>query len=226
MKMKKSTLLIFGLIANCQVYALDYFPNRGAYNVDVKSYQEQLFGDVFRQQYDFSCGSAAVASLVTYHYGVETSEDSVFKFMFENGNRDKIEREGFSLLDMKNYLTSQGFDANGYNIPLEKFKQIRIPGITIVNFDGYMHFVVIKGMNSKQVIIGDPSRGTVVMTIDDFKKYYKGAVLLVKNHAKKGRDSFITAENYNIYTPSPISDAVARDSLSTFSITLPGANDY
>ncbi|WP_299018031.1 C39 family peptidase [uncultured Photobacterium sp.] len=224
--MKKSTLFILGLLVSSSTYALDYFPNRGAYNVDVKSYQEKLFGDVFRQQYDFSCGSAAVASLMTYHYGLDTSEDAVFKYMFDNGNREKIEKEGFSMLDMKNYLTSLGFDANGYNIPLEKFKKIRIPGITIVNFDGYMHFVVIKGINNEKVIIGDPSRGTVIMPIKEFKQYYKGAVLLVKSHTKKGRESFITADNYNIYTPSPMSEAVARDSLATFSITLPGANDY
>lgn len=224
--MKISILFTIGLLASSNLYALDYFPTRGAYNVEVKTYQEQLFGDVYRQQYDFSCGSAAVASLITYHYDVETSEDTVFKYMFKHGNKEKIEKQGFSMLDMKNYLISIGLDANGYNLPLEKFSKIRIPAITIVNFDGYMHFVVIKGMNSNQVILGDPSRGTVVMSIEDFKNYYKGSVLLVKNYAGKGRESFITAENYNVYTPSPSSEAIARDSLATFSITLPGANDY
>ncbi|MGF1724664.1 C39 family peptidase [Photobacterium nomapromontoriensis] len=224
--MKKSLLLLVSLFATSSVLALDYFPNRGGYNVQVKSYQEQLFGDVFRQQYDFSCGSAAVASLLNFHYGIEAQENIIFEYMFKHGNQEKIEKQGFSLLDMKNYLTAQGLDANGYNIPLEKFHQLRIPAITIVNFDGYMHFVVIKGMNKKNVILGDPSRGIMVMPIDDFKNYYKGAVLLVKNRVKQGRGSFITADNYNIYSPSPVSEAVVRDSLSTFSITLPGANDY
>ncbi|MEJ2766387.1 C39 family peptidase [Photobacterium sp. MCCC 1A19761] len=224
--MKRAVILTIGLLASSSLYALDYFPSRGAYNINVKSYQEKLFGDVYRQQYDFSCGSAAVASLVTYHYGRDTQENSVFEFMFKNGNKEKIEKQGFSMLDMKNYLVSIGLDANGYNLPLEKFGELQIPAITIVNFDGYMHFVVIKGMNSRQVILGDPSRGTMVMPIKDFKKYYKGAVLLVKSHVEQGRESFITDENYNIYTPSPSSEAIARDSLATFSITLPGANDY
>ncbi|MGF1759170.1 C39 family peptidase [Photobacterium sagamiensis] len=224
--MKISALIIAGLCASFSVSALDYFPNRGGYNVEVKSYQEKLFGDVQRQQYDFSCGSAAVASLITYHYGVEVAENAVFEYMFANGNKAKIEKKGFSMLDMKNYLSSVGFDAGGYKIPLSKFKKLGIPGITIVNFDGYMHFVVIKGLNSKQIILGDPSRGTVVMDIDQFEPNYKGLVLLVKSHIKKGQDSFITAENYSIYSPAPMSEAVARDSLATFSITLPGANDY
>ncbi|MBC7006787.1 C39 family peptidase [Photobacterium sp. BZF1] len=224
--MKKSIIVLISVLASSSIYALDYFPNRGGYNVKVKSYQEQLFGDVFRQQYDFSCGSAAVASLLTYHYDIESQENTIFEFMFEHGNKEQIEKQGFSMLDMKNYMNSVGLDANGYNIPLEKFHDLRIPAITIVNFDGYMHFVVIKGMNQENVILGDPSRGTLLIPIKDFKQVYKGTVLLVKNRVEQGRGSFITADNYNIYNPSPVSEAVVRDSLSTFSITLPGSNDY
>ncbi|PSU33995.1 C39 family peptidase [Photobacterium lutimaris] len=224
--MKKSIIMLISVIASASSYALDYFPSRGGYNVQVKSYQEQLFGDVFRQQYDFSCGSAAVASLLTYHYDIESQENTIFEFMFEHGDKDQIEKQGFSMLDMKNYLESVGLEANGYNIPLEKFHDLRIPAITIVNFDGYMHFVVIKGMNEKNVILGDPSRGTLLIPIADFKQVYKGTVLLVKNRVELGRGSFITADNYNIYNSSPLSEAVVRDSLSTFSITLPGSNDY
>ncbi|WP_205576890.1 C39 family peptidase [Photobacterium salinisoli] len=226
MKIKLATLALAGLMVSTTVSALDYFPSRGAYNVKVQSYQEKLFGDVMRQQYDFSCGSAAVASLMTYHYGIDTSENTVFKSMFANGDPEKIEKQGFSMFDMKNYMQSVGLDANGYRLPLEKFKTLGVPAITIVNFDGYMHFVVIKGINSEQIILGDPSRGTMVMKLSEFKPYYRGSVLLVKNKVKEGRESFITQENYSVYNPSPVSDAVARDSLSTFSITLPGSNDY
>ncbi|UTM59125.1 C39 family peptidase [Photobacterium sp. CCB-ST2H9] len=226
MKKKFVAFALFGFAISATANALDYFPSRGAYNVKVKSYQEQLFGDVMRQQYDFSCGSAAVASLMRYHYGIETTENKVFKSMFEKGDKDKIEKQGFSMFDMKEYMRSVGLDANGYRLPLEKFKSLGIPGITIVNFDGYMHFVVIKGMNSDQIILGDPSRGTMVMKLSEFKPYYRGSILLVKNRVDKARESFITQENYSVYTPSPVSDAVTRDSLSTFSITLPGSNDY
>ncbi|MGF1684519.1 C39 family peptidase [Photobacterium minamisatsumaniensis] len=224
--MKKLSIMLISLLTSLNVSALDYFPSRGGYNVEVKSYQEQMFGDVYRQQYDFSCGSAAVASLLQFHYKMEAKEETIFEYMFKNGDKEKIEQQGFSMLDMKNYLVSLGLDANGYNIPLDKFKKLRIPAITIVNFDGYMHFVVIKGMNSSNIILGDPSRGTMIMPIKDFENYYKGAVLLVKSKAKLGRESFITADNYNVYAPSPVSESVARDSLATFSITLPGANDY
>ena len=224
--MNKLTILLISALASSSVHALDYFPSRGGYNVEVKTYQEQLFGDVFRQQYDFSCGSAAVASLLTYHYDIESQESTIFEFMFKHGDKDKIEKQGFSMLDMKKYLNSVGLDANGYNIPLDKFHDLRIPAITIVNFDGYMHFVVIKGMNQKNVILGDPSRGTLMIPIKDFEQVYKGTVLLVKNRVEQGRGSFITADNYNIYNTSPTSEAVVRDSLSTFSITLPGSNDY
>ncbi|MGR5065076.1 C39 family peptidase [Photobacterium sp. DNB22_13_2] len=224
--MKKSIIMLISVLASSSIHALDYFPSRGGFNVEVKSYQEKLFGDVFRQQYDFSCGSAAVASLLTYHYDIQSQENIIFEFMFEHGDQEKIEQQGFSMLDMKKYLDSVGLDSNGYNIPLDKFHELQIPAITIVNFDGYMHFVVIKGINQENVILGDPSRGTLLIPIDDFKRVYKGSVLLVKNRIEQGRGSFITADNYNIYNTSPTSEAITRDSLSTFSITLPGSNDY
>ncbi|OAN13044.1 bacteriocin resistance protein [Photobacterium jeanii] len=224
--MNKSIAMLFGLTTCFSALALDYFPSRGGYSVKVKSYQEQLFGDVLRQQYDFSCGAAAVASLMTFHYGIEIPENEVFDYMFEHGDKEKIEKQGFSLLDMKKYIQSIGLEANGYKLPLDKIKKLGIPAITIVNFDGYMHFVVIKGINSKQVILGDPSRGTVVMDIKEFEEYYKGLVLLVKSHVDVARNGFIKKENYSVYAASPTADAISRDSLATFSITLPGANDY
>ncbi|KMV31389.1 C39 family peptidase [Photobacterium swingsii] len=224
--MNKSIAILLGITSSFSVLALDYFPSRGGYNVKVKSYQEQLFGDVLRQQYDFSCGSAAVASLMTFHYDIEINESEVFDFMFKHGDKEKIEKQGFSLLDMKKYINSIGLEANGYKLPLEKIKKLGIPAITIINFDGYMHFVVIKGINTKQVILGDPSRGTIVMDIKEFEEYYKGLVLLVKSHIDVARNGFIKKENYSVYAASPTAEAVSRDSLATFSITLPGANDY
>ena len=40
----------------------------GAFNVPVRSMQELKFTETVRQGFDFSCGSAALATLLTYHY--------------------------------------------------------------------------------------------------------------------------------------------------------------
>ncbi|KAB1458397.1 bacteriocin resistance protein [Vibrio panuliri] len=192
----------------------------------VKSYKEVLFGDVIRQEYDFSCGSAAVASLLTYHYGHPVNEETIFQVMFEQGDQGKIRKSGFSLLDMRNYLETKGFKADGFKVPLSKMQELGVPGITLVNFDGYMHFVVIKGMNNHSVILGDPSRGTIQMKYADFERYYSGIVLLIRNHVDIARNSYISDDNYSLYAPAPVDSGVSRNSLGVFSITLPESGEY
>ncbi|MGR5411043.1 C39 family peptidase [Vibrio sp. PNB22_4_1] len=209
------------LAMSASANSLEFLPHRAHYSVPVKSYKEIVFGDVFRQQYDFSCGSAALASLLTYHYETPSSEQDIFENMYRNGDKEKIKEKGFSLLDMKMHLASIGLNSDGFQIGLEKIRKVGVPGITLVNFDGYMHFVVIRGMNKDSVILGDPSRGTMIMKYEEFQKYYQGIILLVRNEAEMGRTSFITDDQFAIYQASPLESGVPRDSLGVFSITLP-----
>jgi predicted double-glycine peptidase len=90
------------------------------YRVHVTSMKEARFRTTVRQQYDFSCGSAAVATLLTYHYDFPVTEQQAFQEMFVTGDQAKIRREGFSLLDMKRFLGNHGFKADGFELPLEK----------------------------------------------------------------------------------------------------------
>ncbi|WP_045420934.1 C39 family peptidase [Vibrio jasicida] len=213
------------LALSASANSLEFLPHRGHFSVPVKSYKEIVFGDVFRQQYDFSCGSAALASLLTYHYQTPSSEQDIFKSMYDKGDKKKIKEKGFSLLDMKVYLDSIGLNSDGFQVGLEKIRNVGVPGITLVNFDGYMHFVVIRGMNADSVILGDPSRGTMIMKYEEFQKYYQGIVLLIRNEAEVGRSGFITDDKFTIYHSSPLESGVQRDSLGVFSITLPVAGE-
>ena len=69
--------------------------------VSVSSFQDRRFTDVMRQQYDFSCGSAALASLLSFHYDRPVTEQEVFADMLALADQDKVRQQGFSMLDMK-----------------------------------------------------------------------------------------------------------------------------
>src|SRR3954451_23242215 len=84
----------------------------GDVTMPVTSLKQAKTGRTLIQKYDFSCGSAAVATLLTHHYNYPVTEEAVFKEMYENGDQEKIHKEGFSLLDMKRYLAAHGFDAD------------------------------------------------------------------------------------------------------------------
>lgn len=154
-------------------------PNGGYYSLKVSTLKDAKSRGVIFQQYDFSCGSAALATLLTYHYRQPVSEQQVFRAMFEQGDQQKIQREGFSLLDMKRYLQSHGFQADGFEAPLEQLAAANLPAIVLITDNGYNHFVVIKGIRQGRVLIGDPALGLRAMPISDFKALWRSGILFV-----------------------------------------------
>lgn len=128
------------------IYAGDVFLSNvlpgGAYQIPVKSFVELRFKTVYKQRYDFSCGSAALASLLTFHYDDKVDEQGVFKDMYAAGDKEKIHKQGFSLLDMKIYLDQRGYRSNGFKISLDQLIKAEVPAITIINNNGYFHFII------------------------------------------------------------------------------------
>jgi uncharacterized protein len=101
----------------------------GNYAVHVMTWWEIPFRSIVRQRYDFSCGSAALATLLTHHYGIRTPERQPFLAMWNNGDRVKIRKSGFSMLDMKSYLLSRGFKAEGYRMTVDELVKVSQPSI-------------------------------------------------------------------------------------------------
>jgi predicted double-glycine peptidase len=156
----------------------------GNYNLHVISYSEIPFRTVIRQKFDYSCGSAALATLLKYHYAFETDEIKVFKFMYDAGDQDRIKKLGFSLLDMKKYLLSLGYHADGYHLSIQELAQAGIPAIALVQIGSYKHFVVIKGIVSGHILVGDPASGLREMPSEDFSKIWNGVAFLIHDAPK------------------------------------------
>lgn len=155
----------------------------GDFRMHVTSLKALRHRDTIHQQYDFSCGSAAVATLLTYQYDYPVSEQTAFTAMYRHGNRAKIRKLGFSLLDIKRFLAANGFKADGFIVPLDKLKRAGLPAIVLIDEHGYHHFVVIKGLMNDRVLIGDPAKGTVSMPRSQFMKLWKNHILFViHNH--------------------------------------------
>ena len=114
--------------------------------LNVVSMQGRKFETVVRQQFDFSCGAAALATLLTYHYERPISERDVFKAMWETGDQQRIREVGFSLFEMRSFAQSRGLIADGFKLSLDRVSEIGVPGIALIEDNGYRHFVVIKGV--------------------------------------------------------------------------------
>lgn len=161
--------LLFCLVGAAQAGSV-VVPALGGINVSgIESIRERAFSRTVHQQFDFSCGSAAVATLLTYQYGDPITEHDVFQAMWEHGDQEKIRHDGFSLLDIKRYLDARGYQSNGYEVPLEKLMENSVPAIMLISDHGYNHFVVVKGLSKDRVLLGDPSAGARVMSRERFQ---------------------------------------------------------
>jgi predicted double-glycine peptidase len=152
----------------------------GHYSVSVMSWRDIPFRTVVRQQYDYSCGSAAVATLLRHHYGTQVNEGEVFEAMFESGDQERIRRVGFSMLDMRSYLESRGFAADGLRLSLDRLASLEAPAIALITHDNYRHFVVVKGIDAESVLVGDPTFGLQTYTRAEFEEVWNGVVLAVR----------------------------------------------
>lgn len=197
----------------------------GNFQVEAKSLQEKGWDRVVRQEYDYSCGSAAVATLLTYHYQRETSEAEVFETMIRAGDAEKIQRHGFSMLDMKGYLDGRGLEADGFRISLEDFIHIGVPAITMVNTGGYKHFVVVKGIDADSILVGDPAIGTLVVPREQFEQLWNGTVLGARAEIAVARRHFNHEEDWAVRPDSPLARGVNRSSLGAALLTLPAFNE-
>lgn len=214
-----ATLAVAALGGRAQAGTVD-FPLQvgGSFSVPATSLHEERFRATVRQQFDFSCGSAALSTLLTHHYGRPVTEQVVFEEMIVRGDRAKIQREGFSLLDMKRYLAAHGFEADGFEQPLDKLNEARVPAIVLINENGYHHFVVVKGVQADRVLIGDPAQGTRALPRKTFEAVWKNSLLFVV-HNRMESARFNLAADWRVAPRAPLGGGVNREGLSH--ITLP-----
>lgn len=193
----------------------------GNYAVPVMTWWEIPFRSIVRQRYDFSCGSAAIATLLTHQYGIATPERAPFMAMWNAGNRDLIKKAGFSMLDMKAYLQNRGFRAEGYRLTVEDLAKISQPSIVLIDLDGFKHFVVVKGVRQGQILVGDPVRGLNRYSLPDFAKIWNGIALAITQAPDKRPGWFNLSRDWNPYARAPIEPNAQTASIGDLTTHIP-----
>lgn len=191
----------------------------------VRSWKEMRFAATVRQQYDFSCGSAALATLLTYHYRYPVGEAFVFEAMYARGDQQKIRQQGFSLLDMQRFLQSRGFHADGFELPLEKLAEAKLPAIVLISDNGYNHFVVLKGILDGRVLLGDPASGARTVSLARFGELWRNKMLFVI-HGYDGAVAFNGDQDWRTAPAAPLGQAVNAASLAAVTLPKFGPGDF
>lgn len=145
----------------------------------VKSFKEIREEGVVLQKLDYSCGAAAMATLMSSFFQEPVREDEVVGFIFihgqtpEEGLKKYFKRKGFSLLDLKRYAEFKGYKAAGYKeMTLEDLIEVlrdqQVPPLVPINPFGYNHFVIVSGIQGDRIYLADPAIGKTTMRIERF----------------------------------------------------------
>lgn len=148
-------------------------------------YSEFKFRNIVRQAYDYSCGSAALVTVMQHYLGLDVTEQQAMEGMLAHGERDRIvARRGFSLLDMKRYLQTLGADATGYRAEIADLQGLTQPGIVPIDYAGFKHFVVLRGVRDGRVHLADPAMGHLVMSVHQFEQLWDRRTLFLVSPPK------------------------------------------
>lgn len=155
-------------------------PGGGPQPVRMEPFSELKYHHIVRQAYDYSCGSAALVTILNFHLGLKVTEQQSMEGMMAKGEKDKIiERRGFSLLDMKRYLASIGVDSAGFRASIDDLRTLEHPAIVPIEYGGFKHFVVLRGIRDGLVFLADPSAGNIIFPVHEFATLWDRNTLFV-----------------------------------------------
>ncbi len=198
----------------------------GDFSVKVMTWWDIPFRSVVRQRFDFSCGSAAVATLLTHHYGRPTPEMGPFKAMWAAGDRALIRKVGFSMYDMKNHLTTLGYKAEGFKLTVDELAKVKRPVIVLIDLKGFKHFVVVKGMNNGRVLTGDSVLGLTQYSTEDFAKMWNGIVLAIVKTPDGNRGYYNLSNDWGPWSQAPLEEGNDALAVSAGDLTTHLPPDY
>jgi hypothetical protein len=168
-----------------------WLPSGMRVEVPRKSIVDLRFTTMVRQRFDLSCGAAAVATLLTYFYGDKVDEAAVIEGAVKVGDKAKIEKDGFSMLELKRYGESRGYVVQGFKVTKpDAVVEIKIPFLTLINSRGYNHFVIVKGFSNGVVYIADPAFGNRSRTLEEFKAEWSQIILVYLHRTRRPQNQF------------------------------------
>lgn len=125
--------------------------------VKIQSWKERRDFNIVKQDLDFSCGAASVATLLNNFYGQTLTEEEVLEKLDKEQMRASFE-------DMRRIMPDLDFEAKGYALSFEQLAQLKIPVIVYLKYRKDDHFSVLRGIDGNTVLLADPSLGHVSMS--------------------------------------------------------------
>jgi hypothetical protein len=174
----------------------------GAERGFVKSLIEIRRDNVVIQNWDLSCGAAALATILNYQHGDAISEREIATDLIKRPEYiDDPEllqaRQGFSLLDLKQYVEERGYEGIGYGgMDMDNLIE-SVPIMVPVDLHGYNHFVILRGVLGNRVLLADPAYGNRTMSTARFADAWI-------EYPKFGHVGFVVRRRDGLFPPNQL----------------------
>lgn len=123
------------------------------------------------QKRDYSCGAAALATLIQYYIGDSMNEDVILRVLDElltfEEVKDRIEN-GLAMSDLRKAAVKLSYQSVVAQMSLEQLFDSKVPLIVGITENEFKHFVVYRGTDYRYVYLADPIRGNIRILIHDF----------------------------------------------------------
>ena len=132
--------------------------------------------NVIKQAYDYSCGAAALATILRYGLNDNVTERQVLEQLFSLLPRDELQStvmRGFSLLHLQRVAQARGYRAEGFRLEPQFLSGLSGPVIVYIQPRGYKHFAVLRGIKDDRVFLADPSLGNIRMPMYQFLESWR-----------------------------------------------------
>lgn len=160
----------------------------GRIAVSVRSFKALRDHGIVKQQHDYSCGAASLATLLTYGLDDPVGEAEVLERVIARlaGDQEsELMAKGLSLLDLKAVAEERGHRASGFRLELAQLGRITRPVMVFIRPFGYEHFAVLRGIRDGTVFLADPSLGHWRMSLAKFAAMWaddsgRGVIFIVE----------------------------------------------
>ncbi len=148
--------------------------------VPVKTWKDLRDEHIVKQDLDYSCGAASVATIMNGFYGMAVTEAEILSAMKNDGTA--------SFQDLADVVQNYGLKGVGLALNFEQLRQLKVPAIAYLKYRDDDHFSVVRGIAADgSVTLGDPSWGNRRFTKHQFLEMWetrsngnlKGKVLLI-----------------------------------------------
>lgn len=127
---------------------------------------------IYKQDNNYSCGAYCIKMMLKYyHLNIEVKEIK---------EKCKMTNDGISVYGMVKCLQSYHFDVKAYQCDLSTLlKEAKLPCILHIVENEFTHYVVLYKVIKNSLLVGDPAKGLVKISINEMQSKYTGICICI-----------------------------------------------